>query len=492
MEQAAMDMVQATVAPVALGSDALIGCEEDRGGAAVLRDALLDSRQRWRDLVYLSADLVFETDIWGRFVLIGPDPVLGWSVGLLTGQPAEFLLAELNDQHGASGGFNPFRPTGSVRRRRAWLRRADGGSICMAFAAAPLLDAEGRIIGARGIGQDVTEQDQHDAAMAAALRRGELIDHILWRMRQEVLAPRMMSAALEALAGAVAAEGCAVLDMLGDGVTPAILHQTGGAAAAIVPTALSLLESDPAAPVQTMAPDGRVVLACPSETRFGEQSGFVIWRPAGGRSWDADEIVLAGSASSIIRVILEHEAIQRELARQARTDPLTGLANRRAFLDEMARRVERLERQGEPGTLLFVDLDHFKALNDARGHDVGDAALCLTGELLRRTVRPADLVARLGGDEFALWLDGADSFAAAERAESLRIEGPKALAHLWEGPELAALSMSIGIATRWPGQGESCEAVIRRADQAMYEVKRGGRGFWLVSQGDADASGGVG
>ena len=187
-----------------------------RGDGAVLRDALLDSRQRWRDLVMLSADLAFETDDWGRFVLIAPDPALGWQASVLIGQPAELLLA---DPDGESG-FNPFRPTAPVRRRRAWLRRPDGATRCMAFATAPLLDAEGRIIGARGMAQDVTEQDGHDAAVAAALRRGEVLDHILWRVRQEVLAPRMMQAVLEALVTALAAEGCAVVDALGNGTAP--------------------------------------------------------------------------------------------------------------------------------------------------------------------------------------------------------------------------------------------------------------------------------
>jgi diguanylate cyclase (GGDEF)-like protein len=168
------------------------------------------------------------------------------------------------------------------------------------------------------------------------------------------------------------------------------------------------------------------------------------------------------------------------MARQARTDPLTGLLNRRAFIDEMARRVDRLEREAQPGTLMFVDLDHFKALNDCRGHDIGGDALFITASLLRATVRPADLVAWLGGDEFALWLDGADEFATAERAESLRIEG-QALAHL-SGEHELPLTMSIGITTRWPGQGEEIETQLNRTDQATYEVKRAGPGHWLVSR----------
>jgi diguanylate cyclase (GGDEF)-like protein len=229
-----------------------------------------------------------------------------------------------------------------------------------------------------------------------------------------------------------------------------------------------------------MAPDGRMVLVCSSQTRFAEQTGLALWRIPGGRDWDNEERVLASSATGIIRMILDHDSIQREMARQARTDPLTGLLNRRAFMEELARRLDRLDREGLPGTLLFVDLDHFKQLNDVRGHEAGDTALCVTATLLRDTVRPADLVARLGGDEFAIWLDGADDLAAAERAEHLRIAGPSALATLAEGIGVP-LTVSIGIATRWPFRGEDIETVLHRADQAMYEVKRSGRGHWRVA-----------
>ncbi len=442
----------------------------------MLRSALLDSRNRWRNLVALTADLAFETDSWGRFVFVSPDPALGWPARTLLGQPAELLLA---DADGTSG-FNPFRPTSAVRRRRAWLNRPDGSSICLAFAAAPLTDAEGRIIGARGIGQDTSAQDDHDSAVAAALRRGEVLDHILWRMRQEVLAPKMMEAALTSLTTAVGAEGAAVLDVLGDGSRPGVLYQTGGALAAVLHTALSLLQNNQADPQVRMAPDGRKLLVCASQTRFAEQTGVALWRSPGSRDWDNEERVLASSAGGLIRMILDHDSIQREMARQARTDPLTGLLNRRAFMDELNRRLDRLDREGLPGTLMFIDLDHFKQLNDLRGHEAGDMALCVVASLLRDTVRPTDLVARQGGDEFAVWFDGADDLTAAERAEHLRTAGPRALAAMTEGADVP-LTLSIGIATRWPSRGEDIEAVMHRADQAMYQVKRSGRGHWRVA-----------
>lgn len=445
-----------------------------------LREALLDSRQRWRDLVRMAADFAFETDRDGRFVFIAPDPAFGWPAGTLLGQPAALLLAD-------HSGFDPFAVTQPIRGRRGWLRRPDLTQVCLSFAVAPLHDAAGCVVGLRGVGQDVSEQDSRDAAIAAALRRSEVIDHLLSRMRQEVLAPRMMATVLESLNTAMGAEGSLVVDLLGDGVQASVLHRVGTSPpAAVLHTAMTLLETGCPDPIQAAAMNGERVLVCPSHSRSGEQAGLAMWRAAGGRAWDADDLTLASSATAIVRVVLEHGTIQREMARQARTDPLTGLLNRRAFLEEVGRRIDRLERESQPGTLMFIDLDNFKQLNDRRGHDSGDEALCIVAGLLRDTVRPADLVARLGGDEFALWLDNADQFTAAERAESLRVEAPKSLAAIGAGATPAntvSVGMSIGIASRAPGRGEDVEALISRADQAMYEVKRAGRGHWRVSQG---------
>ncbi len=439
-----------------------------------LRTVLLESRQRWRDLVSLAADVAFETDASGRFTFVMPDPVLGWSVASLLNRPTTVLLAD----PAGMGACNPFTPSGTVQRQRVWLRRGDGGVACVLLSAAPLLDRHGRMVGARGIGTDVTEQDGHDAQVAAALRRGEVIDHILWRMRQEVMAPRMMRAALEAMVNALGAEGAAVLSVAAD--TPHLLHEIGVGAADVLGAAGALLENtDPRGAALAGTADGRPLLMSACRTRFGDRAGVALWRRPGARAWDPDDQDIAASAVSIVRVILEHEAIQREMASQASTDPLTGLLNRRAFLEELPRHIDRLDRDDIPGTLMFADLDHFKPVNDRLGHEVGDQLLRRAAELLRNTVRPTDLVARLGGDEFALWLNGADHMTAAERAESLRVQAPRTFAELTGG--VGSVGFSIGIATRRPLGGEEIEALMRRADIAMYEVKRSGRGHWRVS-----------
>jgi diguanylate cyclase (GGDEF)-like protein len=446
---------------------------------ATLRCALLDSRQRWRDLVITAADLAYETDAWGRFVFAMPDPALGWSAAMLVGQPAELLLAGGH----AANGFNPFRVTTLVRRRRAWLKRADGSSVMLACSAAPLLDAEGRIVGSRGMGIDWTEFDDYAGRISASLRRGEVLDHILWCMGHEVMAPRMMQAALDALTNALGAEGAAVIDLHGE-AGAVLVHRAGGGADEVLAETAALL-AGASGPTAAVAKDGRPVLVAVCHARFGPNAGIALWRSPGSRAWDADDNLLIDAAASLIRMVLEHDTIQREMVRQARTDPLTGLLNRRAFLEEMSRHIDRLDREDQPGTLLFADLDDFKPVNDRLGHEVGDQVLQRTANILRNTVRPSDLVARLGGDEFALWMNGADHMTAAERAEHLCTEVPRELGEV-AGDSVRSPSVSIGIATREAGSHEPVDNLLRRADQAMYAVKRGGRGHWHVAS-KADA-----
>jgi diguanylate cyclase (GGDEF)-like protein len=134
---------------------------------------------------------------------------------------------------------------------------------------------------------------------------------------------------------------------------------------------------------------------------------------------------------------------------------------------------------------MFVDVDSFKSVNDRLGHGVGDRVLIGLADMLRKLVRPSDLITRLGGDEFAVWLSGADHMTAAERADHLCKTAPQELQSTL--PEaFPKLGVSVGIATRRPGSRESIEDLTRRADMAMYEVKRSGRRHWRVSLLDGD------
>jgi len=159
------------------------------------------------------------------------------------------------------------------------------------------------------------------------------------------------------------------------------------------------------------------------------------------------------------------------LAGLARSDALTGLANRRAFDEALDREVARAERSGAPLALLALDLDRFKAVNDRYGHAAGDAALVAAAARARAALREGDLLARVGGEELAALLPGAGLEAALEVGE--RVRAAVASAPI-EGPGASfRVTVSVGVAVL--AAGESGVALRARADDRLYAAKRGGR-----------------
>ena len=153
--------------------------------------------------------------------------------------------------------------------------------------------------------------------------------------------------------------------------------------------------------------------------------------------------------------------------RMADTDGLTGVANRRTFDAALARAVAQAERAGTPVGLLMLDLDHFKALNDAHGHQAGDAVLQTVARTLEDCSRAGDVVARYGGEEFAVVLPGLDAAQTEEAGERLR----RAVA---ASPAAAAVTASVGAAAL-PQHAPDAPALVAAADAAVYAAKASGR-----------------
>ncbi len=160
-----------------------------------------------------------------------------------------------------------------------------------------------------------------------------------------------------------------------------------------------------------------------------------------------------------------------DLALASRRDPLTGLPNRRAFDEDLAREVARAARTGEPLAVVMLDLDRFKAVNDGYGHAAGDAVLRALAARAQGAVRAGDVVARLGGEELGLLLPGADLARAAEVAERLRA----ALAALPVDAAGHALAVTASLGCAVLAPGEPPEALVARADARLYDAKRDGR-----------------
>jgi diguanylate cyclase (GGDEF)-like protein len=160
------------------------------------------------------------------------------------------------------------------------------------------------------------------------------------------------------------------------------------------------------------------------------------------------------------------------LERQSREDSLTGIANRRCFDERLQTEIERAERYGEALSLLLIDLDHFKCINDSLGHAGGDQVLRETAVLLRARLRQSDLAARIGGEEFALLLPCQDVHGAEAVAEQLREVFATHDFATGQGDRLR-VTLSAGIA-QWRA-GQTRDGLLRRADQALYRAKAEGR-----------------
>jgi diguanylate cyclase (GGDEF)-like protein/hemerythrin-like metal-binding protein/PAS domain S-box-containing protein len=171
--------------------------------------------------------------------------------------------------------------------------------------------------------------------------------------------------------------------------------------------------------------------------------------------------------------IAERRALEQKLVHQARTDTLTGLSNRRHFIELADQELTRAKRYDKWLSILMLDLDEFKAINDAHGHQIGDKVLVKASQVLSATLRSIDIVGRIGGEEFAIMLPETDGIQAAEVAERLRANIAGTSIQLNKGKSLS-VTASIGIATG-KTRNTTLDHVLSLADSAMYEAKRAGR-----------------
>ncbi|MES2877111.1 MAG: sensor domain-containing diguanylate cyclase [Pseudomonadota bacterium] len=182
------------------------------------------------------------------------------------------------------------------------------------------------------------------------------------------------------------------------------------------------------------------------------------------------------------------QSLNTTLEMLAASDSLTGLANRRTLMEQGDKECKRAVRFHHPLSLLMVDIDWFKQVNDAWGHQVGDQVICAVANACRTRLRnQLDTVARLGGEEFVILLPETDSASAHLLAESLRqlVAAQQVLAH--DDGTMIAVTISIGVATLEDGSDLSFEQLMNQADKALYQAKQAGRnqvqGFHDPNQG---------
>lgn len=431
-----------------------------------LRAALTDSRQRYKDLAEISSDFAWEAGADGRLIFVSPRGAMGYRAEEMVGQdPSSLFVVEPHDETTLPFGAKTTREDVTV-----WARRADGSLACLLVSCVPVMTERGEWCGTRGVARDVTEARNRDAALARARAREQLLAYIVRQIRDEIVPQNMMNAAAATIGKGFGAVGCRI-------------HRVRAGGGFAVAAEFGKIPSAPQAPLSALGTDqdraeersgGHAVLAIATRYRRRVNGAISLWREADSREFDSDDLGLLGEVANQIGIAIEQLANHEDLERLSRTDALTGLLNRRMFIEEMTRRLALSERSGRSGALCYLDLDNFKMVNDSQGHRSGDMALVAVANLLRGQTREADVVARLGGDEFAFWLDGADAEAAAAKARVM-LGAAGTLAN-FSRKSGHALGFSIGIAVYEPGSKEPLDQLMGRADDVMYEVKKAGKG----------------
>jgi diguanylate cyclase (GGDEF)-like protein len=446
-----------------------------------LTKALTASRGLFKDLVSCSSDFAWETDADGAFVFVSAKGVAGYASQALHGRRA----AELADRKSIESA-TVFLTQTPIEEVEVWLRSAGTQSHCFLISAVPLIDSDGVWRGARGVGREVTQLRRQQDALERARSRDRLVQGVADAIRREPDPMKMLSAAAQSIQQAVGANDCWILSAKGAGELTVSAASGGDNQVLDDGIAAQVIEHDG---LFRVTDNGRQYVTRATRLQGAVNGAICVARSAAQSPFGEEHEFLIELVSDQAAIAIAQAKLTADLRRLSFTDDLTGLPNRRAFFEQVERRIEHHLRQGRSAALLFVDLDDFKSLNDRLGHAVGDQALCKTASCLNHVARASDIPVRLGGDEFALWLEEIDEAGALGVAARLKHElSQSLLSPVNEG----GLKASIGGATWSPALGFSLDRLMQAADAALYEVKRSGKNEVRIASpeepGDAGAN----
>lgn len=475
-----------------------------RDGSAeyAMRNALIASRDLYRDLSRCSSDFSWQTDDNGAFTFVSAKGALGYSAQALNGRRSQDMF----DTAEPSSIENPFISRTPVENVEVRLRDAKGETRYCRVDVLPVYDRNNKWLGARGVSSDFTEAKRQQLALEFMQQRELQVRAIVDAVHNNLDRVLAFNEAAGLLSGATGASLCLILGLdakrrlrvLGESasgdkqenypVLTRIELEMLETRARLESETLNLTDSGHAyqitATTYAGALNGVILLQNPSEENFEtskpDTPGMVM------RS-------LSRAVAGNIGMAIAHDNQMRQLAELSRTDDLTGLMNRRAFMEDLHLRHRHIYRVSRSGALLYIDLDNFKPVNDRFGHAAGDQILKEFSNILREHSRIGDLCARLGGDEFAIWLEDTDAEGAAVKARHL-IEAAKSLprlAGIQPPPDMPKLCISIGIAIADPNFSEQLQQLIGRADEVMYQAKRKGKGSLIIAEPPCAAASGT-
>ncbi|MEX0299634.1 MAG: diguanylate cyclase [Kordiimonas sp.] len=431
-----------------------------------MAEALLESRILLKSLLDGAVDLSFEVGLDGRFRFVSPADAFGELADGWIGKKVEDI----------------FWPKGNVPARNPFLSKVQkqfdsvsteigGQKRYLAISVEPSVNNKGVVKGVRGSCRDITARVEEEH------RRRQ--DHLRIAVQQRITHILNTSENAYELLEYASRE---LIDVLrADLVWSVMKHKNGLVPASFCGDRAEVLDFDmiwqkltsSARGVQTVEGKGRDNLALLLE-RGGVEIGMVlIGRDTSTSPWSKQERQLLEDVGDVLTAAFNKAELIDKLYRLSGKDELTDLLNRRAFVDVVERRLKHQCRTGQSGCLVFIDLDHFKEVNDTLGHKAGDEAIMLVANKLQNIIRASDHAGRFGGDEFVMWIEDADEETAESKAQMLLDYMPTVREKI--GNVDLRLGASVGICRSVPGVDLKLMPLAERADQALYEVKQAGK-----------------
>jgi len=444
-----------------------------------MAEALLESRTLLKALLDGAVDLSFEVDATGCFRFISPADAFGCEADKWIGKSAVQI----------------FWPQGNVPARSPFL--ANKKSVFepvsieikgdtrrhIVMAVEPSLAKDGTVVGLRGTCRDITKRVDKERRI-----RG---DHLRIAVQQRITKILNGSEKAQELLELASRE---LIDVLRADLVWSVMKYEDG----LVPVSLCGDRTDtldlegiwrelamsPSGVQQIESEQGRAILALRLE-RSGDGIGMVvIGRDTATSPWSEQEKKLLEDIGDVLTAAFSKAELIDRLYRLSGKDELTDLLNRRAFREVVERRLKHQCRSGRAGCLVFIDLDHFKEVNDTLGHKAGDEAIQLVAQKMNSIIRASDYAGRFGGDEFMLWIEDADGGSAALKAQQL-LDYMSEVREKIGNPDLR-LGASAGICMSRPGKDLLLSDLSERADTALYRVKNSGKNSIAFAPADEE------
>lgn len=413
-----------------------------------------------KQVINSMTDFIFFKGLDGRYLGCNPayEKLIGLSEAEIIGKTAHDLNdAELADFYTASD--QTVITTRKPVKIEVWLDKADGSRTLFENVKSPLFDNQGNLIGILGVFRDITKQRESEEALRASENKYRLITEntsdAIWLYNLDQDRFIFCSPSIQQLRGISAEE--AMLEKFPDTVTP----EFRDILAEKVMDAKSYLLDHPETTLSEIL-----------EIRQTTRSGNAIWVEISSklRLNEQNELEILG----VSRSIDDRKKAESEINYLSYHDQLTGLYNRHYFEMIITDEMDRSDRYDEPLSMLLLDLDHFKIVNDTWGHPIGDELLQLTANVIGRNIRASDVLIRFGGEEFVVLMPQTTKEGIFEAAEKIRHAIEKE-----HHPITGIRTVSIGVAQRM--SNESFRHWYRRVDEALYQAKENGRNRVVAS-----------